>query len=541
MQVPQISKEILLLECLGFDFSKMIYLLPHALEESTERFPDKAAFICTGKKLDYQSLDRLSNQIAFLLINEGLKKGDRVGVLMNRTLETAQAVYGVMKAGAAYVPIDPSTPISRIKFQFENCNIKYLITTPSQKGVITRLVGIYNDLKLVIGLEEFENALSVSWTEISAMNYRKPDLNVLEQDLAYVMYTSGSTGTPKGIMHTHRSGLSYAKLSANRYALSSKDVFGNHAPIHFDISTLGYFTSPLVGGTTVIVSDAHTKMPASLSHLIEKERVSVWYSVPLALVQMIQLGALEEKNLTSLRWVLFGGERLDPKYLKRLIELWTNCSFSNVYGPAEVNQCTYYDVPSFISVDSPIPIGKVWENTEALIVDTQDNEVEQGHSGELLIRSTTMMAGYWNNSELTEASIFTRESTSGIIEKFYRTGDLMRIENGLLHFIGRKDRQVKLRGYRVELDEVANVFTRHKEVQEVAVFTYEKEKNNPSLRVELRLKEESLVRLEELKSFIGQFLPRYALPHEIHFVQGFPRTSTGKIDHKKLIAQALKE
>ena len=183
-------------------------------------------------------------------------------------------------------------------------------------------------------------------------------VKILESDLAYIMYTSGSTGAPKGIMHTHHSGLSYAKLSTQVYDVKPSDRIANHAPLHFDISTFGYFSGPLASATTVIIPDAYTKLPASLSTLMEQEKISIWYSVPLALVQLLHNGVLEARDLSSLRWVLYGGENFMPKYIRSLMALWSNATFSNVYGPAEVNQCTFYHLNMPPESDGPIPIGK---------------------------------------------------------------------------------------------------------------------------------------------------------------------------------------
>jgi acyl-coenzyme A synthetase/AMP-(fatty) acid ligase len=217
------------------------------------------------------------------------------------------------------------------------------------------------------------------------------------------------------------------------------------------------------------------------------------------------------------------------------MNLWPNASFSNVYGPAEVNQCTYYHLPNAPLDDEPIPIGQVWENTEHLVLDENEKEVRENGIGELLIRSTTMMKGYWRQPELTERSLYKRTSLAGIEEIFYRTGDLVRIDSsGQLHFLGRKDHQVKIRGYRVELDSVEAFLVAHPSVSEAAVFTVRE--NEAQLKIEAAVILNQMSQLDgtTLINYLKEKLPLYAIPESIKIVQSFPRTGSGKIKRSTL-------
>jgi non-ribosomal peptide synthetase component F len=350
---PNISKE-------------MVKTLPDILENSSRLFPNNEAFRCGDQYLTYEDLNFKTSQLANHLIRSGVKKGDRVGIYMNRCIETVVAVYGILKSGAAYVPLDSTAPHARTLFLLNDCGIRFLVTTPNQSKRILKVLEEDSPIKQIIGLSE--DVGHVSWKTIYNIpleNYK--NLKISGHDLAYIMYTSGSTGTPKGIMHTHNSALAYAELSANLYGLNSKDRVGNHAPLHFDISTFGYFSSPYAGATTVIIPDAHTKFPVSLAKLIEAEKLTVWYSVPLALIQLWLSGALKNHNLQSLRWVLFGGENFTIKYLRALMLCWPNTKFSNVYGPAEVNQCTFHNLKQIPYLEEHIPIGKVWDKSYYII------------------------------------------------------------------------------------------------------------------------------------------------------------------------------
>ena len=171
-----------------------------------------------------------------------------------------------------------------------------------------------------------------------------PKTQPIEQDLAYILYTSGSTGDPKGIMHTHRSALAFARWAADEYGLRPADRLSNHAPLHFDLSTFDLFAGALAGATTVIIPEAVTRFPASVSKLMQDERISVWYSVPFALTQMLLRGNIGARDLTDLRWLLFAGEVFPTKYLRQLMAALPHVRFSNLYGPTETNVCTYYHV-----------------------------------------------------------------------------------------------------------------------------------------------------------------------------------------------------
>ncbi|NER13676.1 amino acid adenylation domain-containing protein [Leptobacterium flavescens] len=513
----------------------MIYNLPQILERSAKLYPEKTAYSFVTGSLSYSELNEKAAQLSAFLLRQGVRKGDRVGIYMNRCLETAIAVYGIMGSGAVYVPLDPAAPAARTRFLLKDCDIRHLISIPGQSRALINLLSEETGLVSVIGLKQEMAVRTFSWEDVfrDRTPFKRPE--ILGKDLAYIMYTSGSTGAPKGIMHTHNSGLAYAKLSAELYDLNEKDVVGSHAPLHFDISTFAYFSAPLAGASTIIVSDAHIKLPASLSQLMEKEKISVWYSVPLALIQLLQRGVLEKRDLSSLRWVLFGGEVFISKYLLALMKMWPHARFSNVYGPAEVNQCTFYHLENPPSINEEIPIGEIWNNTEARILDANDKEVKKGETGVLAIRSETMMLGYWNNPELTERSLFREKTTEGFESVYFKTGDMVRKnEKGELMFAGRNDRQVKIRGYRVELDEIEALLNAHENIEASAAFTTESDNDGKEITAVALTDNEKKYDSTAIRVYCEDHLPAYAIPTNIYVFEEFPRTSSGKIDRIKL-------
>jgi len=514
----------------------MVKTLSQILDNTAQKHPNIEAFKCGNAVLSYAEILQKTNQFATHLVSLGVQKGDRVGIYLERSIETAIAIYGIMKAGAAYVPLDPSAPQSRIVFLLNDCNIEHLITSKLQVKKVMKFLEQETPLQSIIGVNKEMAVPTISWDtifKISLEGYQP--LVIKEDDLAYIMYTSGSTGAPKGIMHTHASGLSYAKLSSTLYDLRTTDRVANHAPLHFDISTFGYFSSPLAGACTIIVTDAHTMFPVSLADLIEKEKISIWYSAPLALIQLLQKGMIENKDFSSIRWVLYGGEVFVTKYLSQLMQLWSNAKFSNVYGPAEVNQCTYYHLENPSQVTEPLPIGYIWNETEYKILDQNEQEVSPGSTGELIVHSTTMMKGYWNNTTLTVSSMYLEEDTSGNKKRYYKTGDLVKLnEEGKLLFMGRNDFQVKVRGYRIEVNEVEAVVASHPEVNEAAVLTLDKNNGEKELVAAVLLKPDVTLDQKTLIDYCKSRLPIYAVPSQISILQSFPRTSSAKIDRKEI-------
>lgn len=517
----------------------MIYLLPHIIEQSAERAPDNVVFRFGQDSLRYGEFARRVRCLANFLLDQGVAKGDRVGIYRRKGLESAIAVYGIMAAGGAYVPLDPSMPPFRLRSIIEDCGIRDLIAESSlSENLAHATADAKTGFRSLVGMDA-DTATGVdgtSWHSVFSGPDHLPNVVLMERDLAYIMYTSGSTGEPKGLMHTHGSGLSYASTAAHVYGVTDADILANHSPLHFDMSTFDYFSGPLRGATTVIVSEQITKLPASMSQLIEDEKITIWYSVPWALIQLLQHGALSKRDLSSLRWVMFGGEHFPVKHLRAIMQVIPRARFSNVYGPAEVNQCAYHHLPELPNSDSEsIPIGTIWPNAESLIVDDRDRPVARGQVGELLVRTPTMMSGYWARPDLNRR-VFYRAPLSGGFERTYlRTGDLVRQDaTGNLWLVGRKDRQVKIRGYRVELDEIEAALHSVDGVMEAAVVTFFDGDATNHIKAAVTLKPGSNLRETEILTSTRQRIPIYAVPQRVAVMDEFPRTASGKIDRSEL-------
>ncbi len=522
----------------------MLYLLHQTIDRSAERWPDKQAVAFGHQSLTYAQLVRQTNQLAQTLADQGVRRRDRVGIYLHKSLESAVAIYGVMKAGAAYVPLDPSAPPGRTVQLIRLAGIRHLITHAQTTNALRQLATAGAELECAIGAppDAGLTARTVDWQQVQqSPAHNAPDVACMEQDLSYVMFTSGSTGDPKGIMHTHHSGLSYARWAASAYGLDHRDRVSNHAPLHFDLSTFDFFAGALAGAATVIVPEEVMKLPASYSKWLQDQRISVFFTVPFALIQLLLRGGLPARDLGALRWVIFGGEPFPTKHLRDLMGQLPKARFSNMYGPAEVNGCTFYHVPILADdTDEPIPIGQLCPNMEALVVADDDQLVTAGEIGQLLIRSPTMMQGYWNRPDLNARAFYRRGVFPGYEDVFYRTGDLVqRRADGHYQFLGRQDRQIKARGYRVELDEVETALLAYDEVVEAAVFSVPDGQGSHRIEAAAILSMDGQITPSDLTKRLSQRLPWYAVPVKITIAQAFPRTSTGKIDRRLLQEQAL--
>jgi amino acid adenylation domain-containing protein len=519
------------------------HLLTHGLQEAAEKTPQQPAVRFSGQTLTYQDLENRSNQLANVLIEAGIQRGDRVGIHMNKGLESAVAMYGIMKSGAAYVPLDPFAPAGRIGFVIQDCGIRHVIAKENKLSNLQHIFAEETPLEFVLGIEQQADLPGkwITWDDIYASPDQPGKINLTEQDLAYILYTSGSTGVPKGIMHTHRSGLSFAEWAVQTYDLQASDRISNHAPLHFDLSTFDFFASSIAGATTIVIPEALTKFPANLSRLIESERISVWYSVPFALIQLMQRGDLDAHDLSSLRWILFAGEVFPTKHLRQLMLMLPEVRFSNLYGPTETNVCTFYHVDSVPEdTEETIPIGKACTNIEDLVVDTDGREVTPGEVGELLIRGGVVMKGYWGQPEKTRNGFFRRPAFDQFEDLFYRTGDLVQLDQqGNYRYLGRKDRQIKTRGYRVELDEIEVAMLAHSSVHEAAAYPVPDGQGSNLIEAAVIVKDGKALDESALVDHLNQRLPPYAIPVKIDFLPDFPRTSTGKINRRELQSRAV--
>ena len=508
------------------------HLLSQLLCAGAERDADAPSVRSADGSLSYGEVVAATERLAAVLQGVGVGVGDRVGLYLHKSVASFVAVHAVLRAGAAYVPIDPFAPPRAVATIAADCGIEVLVSDDRRRSALRGLSALAPGLRVVIGVDGPIDGLGVvSPAEVAtASGFREP--KVLVDDLAYVMYTSGSTGTPKGLMHTHRSGMAYARAAVQTYGVTATDVLANSAPFHFDISTFELLAGPLAGALSVIVPEPYLKLPASLSKYVADERCTFWYSVPFLLAELVHRGALEQRDLTSLRWVLFGGEVVDPEILRRLMATLPGARFSNSYGPAEVNQCLFHHLDGPPEAGGAVPIGRAWCAAEVLVVDDDRVPVPDGVVGELLVRSATMMDGYWGRSDLDEQSFVHTDLPGGRRTRWYATGDLVRRRaDGVHEFLGRRDHQVKVRGNRVELESVESVLVGLPGVAHAVAGVVEVEGTTALVAGVLPVAGAE-PDVDELLRRVAEFLPPYAVPYRIVRLEDLPLTASGKIDRR---------
>ncbi|MET7431580.1 amino acid adenylation domain-containing protein [Streptomyces flaveolus] len=513
-------------------------LLHELLADAAAHDPDAVAVVDGDRGISYGELDAGANRVARSLAREGIGPGQRVGLYLEKSIEALTGLYGILKAGAAYVPVDPDAPLARVGAILADCGVRTLVTSGRLRDRWSGLpaVGVSPALVLVLDEERPHSppgVRAVGAEAIRELPARAPETPVTESDLAYVLYTSGSTGTPKGVMLSHGNGRAFVDWAARTFRLDMTDRLSSLAPLHFDLSVLDVFAAARAGAAVVLVPRRLAAFPPLLTRLVAEQGITVWYSVPSLLVMLAARGGLSPGDLPQLRTVLFAGEVFPARHLRRLMGLLPHARFANLYGPTETNVCTWQEVTDPPLDDEDIPIGRPVDGTEVLVLGDDGRPAGPGEVGELLVLGPTVMQGYWGDPERTAHALVTPPPGTRHPGPAYRTGDLVvRGADGVLAFLGRRDSQVKSRGYRIELREVERHLEEHPGVDECAVVAVPDEVAG-CLLVAFVVSRTAATR-QQLGSFCASRLPAYMLPAHIELVPALPRTSTDKVDRQAL-------
>jgi amino acid adenylation domain-containing protein len=513
----------------------MAFLLQQLLAASTERTPEAVAVRARGRELTYAELDARSSQLAHLLHERGVVRGDRVGLWFPKSVESVVAMLGVLKAGAAYVPLDPQAPAQRVAGIAADCGLRAAVTTAERLPALAPV----GPACAVLVSGRAGAAHEVEWAALDAFPASAPPQESIETDLAYILYTSGSTGRPKGVMLTHRNALTFVDWCAATFRLGPADRLSNHAPLHFDLSVFDVYNALEAGASVTLVHEEIALFPQRLAAFIEEHGITVWYSVPSALVYLLQHADLGARDLDRLRLVLFAGEVFPMKYLRALAEVLPRADIYNLYGPTETNVCTYHRVDrARLHLLDRLPIGRACANTETLVLDAEGRPVAPGQQGELFVRGPSVTPGYWGDAEKTQRALISDPRRPERAERLYRTGDLVVEEaDGEYTFLGRRDNQVKSRGYRIELGDIEAALYAHPAVVEAAVIAVPDEEIGSRLRAFVAPPPGRTLTPAALQAHCARLVPRYMVPEAIEVRPSLPRTSTGKTDRTRLAAE----
>lgn len=513
--------------------------LVELFESAVRANPEHVAVLdSSGHQVTYRELAELSDQLRDVLQSFGVRRGDRVGFRLRKSIDSVITIFGILKSGAAYVPVDASSPISRGAFILGNCNVKAaIVDVHAEIELASELDRLGSSAKLIsvdqsLGHIPLKKALDRLRESIPRPKYGC--VSVTPDDLAYILYTSGSTGQPKGVVLSHGNAMSFVNWSSEVFKPQCTDRFSSHAPFHFDLSIFDIFVTIKHGATLVLVDEELGKDPVRLAEYISQTEITVWYSTPSILSLLANYGKLQKFDYKFLRLVLFAGEVFPVPQFQRLLGFWPNARYFNLYGPTETNVCTWFEVPTVGAIlnDMPtFPIGNICDPNKGMVVDASDNEVRPGMTGELLVAGPNVMQEYWNLPEQTAGSFL--EDDDGT--RWYRTGDLVRQDPAQRYvYLGRRDRMVKRRGYRVELGEIEVGILKHPDIQEAAAVAIPDEESGVKILAFVTCQKDTLLSIISLKTHAAKQLPPYMIPDTFHVVDELPRTSTDKIDYQAL-------
>lgn len=501
-------------------------------EQQAERRPNAPALTFEGVTLTYGQLNARVNRVANYLISLGVRPDDRVGIYAERSLEMVIGIYGVLKAGAAYLPLDPEYPQERIQYIVDEAQVNIVISHGGRANQLTPIV------KKIIELDSptFLTRLDT----FSQENPTVPDLT--SKHLAYVIYTSGSTGKPKGVMIEHRAIVNRIDWMQNEYQLTSRDVVLQKTPFSFDVS-VWEFIWPLISGARLVVAAPQMhKDPEYLMELIKRAGVTVLHFVPSMLQALLPLGKWQE--CTSVRHVFCSGEALPSELARAFFATGTSSHLHNLYGPTEAAVDVSYRRCDKLSEHAvTVPIGRPIQNIQLYIVDENFQLVPEGTVGELLIAGDGLARGYVNRPDLTREKFipdpFSSNSfSSNTTARAYRTGDLVRrLADGDIEYIGRVDHQVKINGFRIELGEIEHQLEKLEYVRQAVAIAQQDEGGFTRLvAYTVLIDEHDEVPVNDIKRHLQACLPPFMVPDIYISLESLPLSKNGKLDRKSLPA-----
>ncbi len=501
--------------------------LTDLFERQVEFHSTRAAVSCAHDPfwvthtLTFGELNEKANQVARCLRDLDIGPGDIVGVLVERSFAMVIGLFGILKAGAAYLPLSPDDPTERLAYVLGDAKAKLLLVQHATMA------------KAPAGFA----ALDLESSEL----YRGPATNLgrtcQPDDLAYVIYTSGSTGRPKGVMIEHRSVVNRLHWMQHAYPIGANDVLLQKTPYCFDVSVWELFWWALEGSKLTILPPRGERVPQTILEVVRRDLVTAMHFVPSMLNVFLEhlAGRPEEVaySLGTVRRIFTSGEALSPAHVQKfnaIIGRVTGCHLINLYGPTEATvDATYFDCPPGKDLDR-VPIGRPIQNMEAHIVH-ENRLADAGEIGELLLSGVGLARGYLNNPELTQAKFGSHPALPGV--RVYRTGDLARqLPDGNIEYLGREDSQVKIRGLRVELEEIENQLRRIHGIADCVVAV--KQFSESIVLIVAYCVTDAPLDADTLKRHLRQQLPEYMIPNRFERIPAIPLTSSGKADRKAL-------
>ncbi|MGF9969327.1 MULTISPECIES: non-ribosomal peptide synthetase DhbF [Bacillus] len=497
--------------------SEKLVSLQDMFEKQAVLTPERIALMCDDIQVNYRKLNEEANRLARLLIEKGIGPEQFVALALPRSPEMVASMLGVLKTGAAYLPLDPEFPADRISYMLEDAKPSCIITTEE----------IAASLPDNLAVPELVLDQAVTQEIIKRYSPENPDVSVSLDHPAYIIYTSGSTGRPKGVVVTQKSLSNFLLSMQEAFSLGEEDRLLAVTTVAFDISALELYL-PLISGAQIVIAKKETiREPQALAQMIENFDINIMQATPTLWHALV---TSEPEKLRGLR-VLVGGEALPSGLLQALQDL--HCSVTNLYGPTET---TIWSAAAFLEegLQGVPPIGKPIWNTQVYVLDNGLQPVPPGVVGELYIAGTGLARGYFHRPDLT-AERFVADPYGPPGTRMYRTGDQARWRaDGSLDYIGRADHQIKIRGFRIELGEIDAVLANHPHIEQASVVVREDQPGDK--RLAAYVVADGAIDTAELRRYMGASLPDYMVPAAFVEMDELPLTPNGKLDRKALPA-----
>lgn len=490
--------------------------------ETTNRFPNKTAVVDGEKRITFGELDLRARQLAKVIVDACNCKNQPIAMFIPKCIEAVQTDLAITYSGNTYMNLDVKNPVERLGNILALIQPAAVVTNNRYKSIIEPVLG--ESVKL-INIEEV-----AADDEAPRQEYflgRNSDH--IDTDPYCIINTSGSTGTPKGVVLNHKSFIDFMAQTFDEYKFTENDVIGSLSPVVFDIWSYELCLLQGKGASIVVIPDTWSAFPVKILQLMQEQKVSYIFWVPTIMVNIANMGLLEQVPLPSLRLCWFAGEVFPTKQFNIWRHNLPQTTFANFYGPIEITlDCVYYTIEREIADDEPIPIGKPFRNTGILILDGDNQNItDSNKEGELCIRGTSLAMGYYNNPEKTSAAFVQNPLNHSYPEIIYRTGDLVFInDRGEIVFKGRRDSLIKHMGYRIELGEIEHVIINTLKLVKNGCVVY----NHQHKEITLYYEAEQELNVADFRKSIGNTLPKYMIPVVYHHLSELKRNTNGKID-----------
>lgn len=507
-------------------------VLPNA-----ERRGNAVAIVDRAVSLTYSELWSRAEHVAAVLSAAGLRRNDRVCLMIPKSADAIAVVLGVLKSGGVYVPIDCASPAARIASMLATCAPAWVVVDPNTESLLdAALAGIDTPGQALHGVVTLTAPFDFRLTAARGDDFGESSEAPEFANLAYILFTSGSTGTPKGVPITHQNVVQYVDWTNRHFCVTPDDRISSHAPLHFDMSVWDMFGTFAAGATLVLVPPEANLTPGATAAFMRQADLTQWYSVPSVLVGMASRDVVRRGDFPSLKRIIWGGEAFPVPALRYWMDRLPHAVFTNVFGPTEATvNCSYYTVPRPLPESvAHVPIGAPIPGRRLRILSDDGSPAKSGEIGQLYIGGQGLSPGYWRDPVRTAAAFIEFDSDPG--ERWYRTGDLARVDDeGIYHFRGRSDRQIKTRGYRIELDEVAAALARLPYLEQSAVVAVPVG-GFEGMRICAAFVPAAghVCSAVDLKTALGEVLPSYMIPRRWMPLDTLPTNVNGKVDLTRL-------